>query len=1252
MDRVPKDIRMITSFNCNGIGRDVKRLRVFKWLKKNHKGIIMIQETHCTNKRQRSWNKMMGKQYEGYFANHSSRSCGVLTFVPERLLKHVVDSDADDQGRMLLLTLVINNCKYIIVNIYAPTQDYPVEQTEFVKSLDEKLKKHDDAVIIIGGDFNMTLNPIKDRYNCKDPTPTDPTKKLLSLMDKYNLSDIWRCRNPNLCRYTWRRTRPKLQQSRLDFFLISKQFEYNIDSCDIEPGMESDHNLVNIMCKDRKTQKRGKGYWKLNSSLLNDATYVFMIYNLLEKNCDPVDNEDPKLTWDTLKMKIRRETINYSIRKAKLQKKERKKLKEQLSKLETEISAPNVSRDTVDLYNVTKSEWEMNEKELTRGAILRSKAQWVEEGETNSRFFLNLEKYNQELKTIITMQDEDGTILEDPDKIMNHITNFYKGLYAPGNTNKSNIENIHYEDLLTDFVSNTKMSQEDMLSLESDITEKEIYQAISSMPGNKSPGSDGITVEFYKKFWNQIKNPLSRCFRHIFESGELSIDQKTGIINLIPKADKDLLKIKNWRPISLLNVDYKILTKILATRLKPILPNIIHTDQCGYVLDRLIGENIRIVDDLISYCEKEEIGGLLIFLDFEKAFDSLDWNFIKHTLLEFGTGPKFRKWIDILYNDINSSVSNNGYLSESFKLKRGIRQGCPISAYIFIMCAELLAQKIRQSSICQGINISDTEFKLLQFADDTVLIVNNVDSLRAGLNIVKDFSVISGLRINRSKTEIFNLGTEDVYINNLLKRIGLKISEEPIRYLGIWFTKDKILKEYKNYRHKIEKIENLLKIWKQRDLSLKGKITVLKSLAVSQLIFPLTMLVASEEVVKEVENLLYNFLWNGKPDRISRSTMIRDISEGGLKMIDVKSMISALNISWLDKFYIKDGKKWKVIPNLCCHPLSVEEFAMCSYKKDYIPKELPPFYKQCLLSLDKCKEFDKDNTDDILNQGIWFNKNITVGGKPLYYPTWWNGGIKILGDIVDHNGELLQPDVLEAKYNIDMSNFLEYFSLRAAIPGYWKMILKCQGSKLIDRYEMPIINVAGHKKLLKHVSTNNIYWRLVHQAATKKEDRPKAFTFWEELDFMNENTRKKILYIPFIVTSETKIQSLQFKIFHNTYITREKLFKWQKKNSPLCTHCGELDTLTHHFAYCEKIVCFWNSLSNWWHIMCPECDQLSDRDILLGSPYRKCHFLQFNYIILAAKWYIYRQNYNGEPYSFFHFLPELKKKILMANNFG
>jgi exonuclease III len=1235
MDRSGLLAGSVTSLNCNGLGGKKKRLEVYKWLKRNHKGIILLQESHCTPKRETSWGKTFGRQYTSYYSNGSSRSCGVITFLPERLGKYVKDQDRDTEGRCLIISLEIKTVKYAIINIYAPNQDSPAAQMEFLDFLDSKLEKYKDHTILMGGDFNMVLNPTLDRYKCKDTTPTKPEMNLIKLISNHNLSDIWRTRNPTTIKYTWRRDRPSLQQSRIDLIFVSNAYQYNIDSTNIETGYESDHCIVKIILKDVTRQQRGNGYWKFNTGLLGDQSYIALIENLLEK-LEGENNKDecPRLTWDTLKMILRRETISYSKRKAKHRRKERKKLVKDLEELEEKITDPHVSQDILDLYKSKMEEWKQFEREATRGAILRSKSQWVEQGEKSSKFFLNLEKHNQELKAITKLQ-YGADNFDHPDDILSHILDFYKNLYAPV-ANESESDKTIYNDNLLNFQSDKKISTEDSDYLDGVITERELYEAVMSMPNDKSPGTDGLSAEFYKRFWKHLKKPLIKCFRTVYEKEELSIDQKTGIISLIPKAEKDPLQIKNWRPITILNVDYKILTKALAFRLKPVLPKIIHQDQCGFVMDRLIGENIRIVDDLIKYCDKEGIEGLLVFLDFEKAFDSLDWRFIQHSLREFGFGPNFMKWIKILYNNIVSMVSNNGNLSETFLLKRGIRQGCPISPYIFIICAELLSQKIRESQISKGLLINNHEFKILQFADDTVLIMNDTDSLRAALKIVKEFSSISGLRINRSKTEIYNLGKTDQ--NPELKKIGLKISESPIRYLGIWFSKDKHTKEYKNFRHKLEKNRKPIKV------SLKGKITVLKSLAISQLVFPLSMLSAPEEVIHEAEVLMYDFLWDGKPERIKRNTVIRNISEGGLKMIDIRSMIDALKISWITKFYDKDDKKWKVIPNLLVGKLSIEEFATCSYNSKMIPKTLPIFYIECLESLLKCRAFDSHNKDDLLNETLWMNKNITVGGKPLFYKLWYDKGIKIIGDIVDHKGELLQPDILEAKYDLNLTNFLEYYSLRQAIPGFWKLTLKDGSSNLSERYSMPNIMDGMVKKPLKIVSTNKIYWRLV---TLKTSKRITSLHYWEEQSFINNSNMSKYFRIPFVVTSETKMQSMQYKIFHNQYITRERLFQWKRKDEPYCLDCGEKDSLIHHFAHCQIMTRFWNSFANWWHIMCPTCDPINDIDITIGRINGNCHFTQLNYVLISARWYIYRQKYREESCFFLEFLSELKNKLVI-----
>ena len=223
------------------------------------------------------------------------------------------------------------------------------------------------------------------------------------------------------------------------------------------------------------------------------------------------------------------------------------------------------------------------------------------------------------------------------------------------------------------------------------------------MENNKSPGEDGYPAEFYKVFWIDIKTILVKSYKYAYESGGLSISQRRGIISLIPKKEKDPLMLKNWRPLSLLNVDYKMLAKTIASRIKSSLNHIVHENQTGYIKNRYIGQNIATINDIIHYTETENIPALLIAVDFEKAFDCLDWTFLQSCLIRFGFPDFILNWVTILYADIQSCVINNGTLSEYFSIERGVRQGCPLSPYLFIIAVEMLAIAIRENTNIKGI---------------------------------------------------------------------------------------------------------------------------------------------------------------------------------------------------------------------------------------------------------------------------------------------------------------------------------------------------------------------------------------------------------------------------------------------------------------------------------------------------------------------------------------------------------------------
>ena len=352
----------------------------------------------------------------------------------------------------------------------------------------------------------------------------------------------------------------------------------------------------------------------------------------------------------------------------------------------------------------------------TIGAILRSKVRWFEHGERNTKYFLNLEKRNFCQKSVTKLKLKDDTYSYDQLDILQEEKQFYESLYTSKNVDAEKF--AHSPFFKPDNI--TPLSQEDKLALENPISPNECLNALKEFTNNKTPGTDGFTSEFYKFFWPELCPEMIASFNYAFHSGTLSISQKRGIISLIPKKDKDTSLLENLRPISLLNVGYKILTKVIAKRLEKLLPKIINPNQTGYVKGRYIGENVRLIQDIMFYTKRLNSPGIAIFLNFRKAFDSIEWEYLKAALEAFNFGPNLLNCIDVLYNKASSSVINNGHSSSFFRLQHGVRQGCPLSGLLFIIGIELFARALKNDQSIKGINAETKEIKITQYTDDTM----------------------------------------------------------------------------------------------------------------------------------------------------------------------------------------------------------------------------------------------------------------------------------------------------------------------------------------------------------------------------------------------------------------------------------------------------------------------------------------------------------------------------------------------------
>ena len=309
--------------------------------------------------------------------------------------------------------------------------------------------------------------------------------------------------------------------------------------------------------------------------------------------------------------------------------------------------------------------------------------------------------------------------MTNEDEILKKIETFYKQLYN-SRLDKNDLFYLFVQSLKT-----PKLQDQQRNELEGEITLVECKVVLRTLSSRKSPGEDGFTWEFYNCFFDLLGQDLVNCFNEAYVKGEMSISQQRGVISLLPKEDANLLKRANWRPITLLNVYYKIASKVIATRFEKVLDLLISHDQTGLLKGRYVGQNIRLVNDVVNQTKIQNIPGILVQLDFCKAFDTIEWSFIKRSLALFNFGDSIQQWVSTFYNNSEPAVLNDGFCTNFFKLLRGVRQSCPLSPYLFIVGAEILACKIRQDKTIKGITVFEKELKLIQFADDTTLLCND-----------------------------------------------------------------------------------------------------------------------------------------------------------------------------------------------------------------------------------------------------------------------------------------------------------------------------------------------------------------------------------------------------------------------------------------------------------------------------------------------------------------------------------------------
>ena len=680
-ESMEKNLTCVT-LNVRGLRDKEKRRKLFYWLQRNNYDIICLQETYCTEEFLPNFNRdWKGAAFHSLSTSEHSKGCCIL--LSHKIKHDIISKQNTNDGRAVLLNVDINDKLYTLVCAYAPNA--LKQRIEFFRNLNSWIQKYclSEDYMIIGGDFNCCESQADKTTALKENT-----KYFVDFKNRLEISDTWRQTHPNKSHYTYHKPGNCKYGSRIDYILSSKNLSMKIYSSEIYPAPISDHDAVITVFKGEKRPK-GKGYWKLNTSILQEENYKDGIKTLIDDTKKEY-TEDKQVLWEIIKIRVKEFSIKYcTLHKRKMSDLLRN-LELNLKYIKETISQGKQDPKILEQKFAIEKEIESILTYQAKGAQIRSRAKWVDEGERSSSYFLRLEKHHQIGNAIQELYDTDGSIVTNDMDILNVSKTFYESLYSSENPRIKDIE-----DFIEDTIVENTLNENDKLMCEGEVTQDECFKAIKLMKTNKSPGLDGIPVEFYREFWNEIQAPLIDSFNESFKNGFLPSSQRQAVISLIYKS-KDKRDIQNYRPISLTNIDYKILALSLSLRLQEVAHKVINTDQTGFIKNRYIGCNVRLVKDIIEFAEKYDKEGAMLFLDFKKAFDSLEWDFLFQTLKKFNFGDEFIHWVRVLYHNPTAKIKNNNFLSDEFRLARGVRQGCPLSALLFTIAVEIMSCRIRQ----------------------------------------------------------------------------------------------------------------------------------------------------------------------------------------------------------------------------------------------------------------------------------------------------------------------------------------------------------------------------------------------------------------------------------------------------------------------------------------------------------------------------------------------------------------------------
>ena len=1114
------------------------------------------------------------------------------------------------------------------MGIYAPAQLR--ERTKFFSDITSTIQASKAKPDIMAGDFN-TVTRVVDRESSskKHQNLDDSFPNLWELVSTLQMKDSNTILNKGFIPTHSMPTAKGLSKSRIDQIYLKIEKIPSLKTTETVPT-SSDHSLVTIEIKVKGLPST-KPRWRINE------TELPVVKALIKKK---IKASNINLTeWTKIKMEvgqlIKSSRIKQAKKKTSVFNKLCRKLQKQLNKPLTEERISKITSLRVAISSTIQT---MSDTQLRRAKIrLR-----IIDHQQGKEFYRQLKKPQVNIP-ISRLRKDDNTLTETEKETFQEGLKFNQKLFDKEKTNP--IRTNEVLQCLKKEYNNKQYTKEENELLRKPITTEEIRRNLKQMGKNKSPGPDGFPIEVYKGEDDTIET-LRLIFNEILLTKVTNKEFIKGQIILLYKKN-DPKELKNYRPISLLDSDYKLFTKILSSRLSQIMSTKINKDQHAFLKGRNIEDNIMEIQLLIELSKRFKLPGYLVFLDQEKAYDRVDHGFLFKVLETMGMDKENIDIIKSLYEDAESSLIINGAIAGNIHCKRGIRQGDALSCILYICTMEALHAYIKHDKTILPIHKEEDMLKYMItipktkiYVDDTVACVKTKQCIANLTNRLQLYQEASNAKNNTEKTEIIPIGPNAnlTHPDTLLQMKILK-KGQPARHLGCPVGND--LKQKDIERILTDKIIKSLNDYNFKYKPARQKATIMRSMITSKLWYTTNFIPISVKQIKTWQSMIQASIWCNNGMRVGKDICTQQLKNGGLNSPDINSIIKIQHIKWIERYHNCEKQQWVKYLKLLMQTKSTTKTPKIFIQNTFIQVvstqgRLPTYWREISKTWSKLNGSIDMKSDTLafpqnLNQlpiifdksTIPKNKNFTDGLKILnnkdhtiikYLTTskrkWKEIELPPEDKITfkRHWIEMDTPLVGNSSKKLKLSN--EEYTLKWSYDQFQSKIQRSI-SNIQENNLPPMVLTIPNFSTCLHVNINgkqiklegSNHLRTIYREITKKEIIKPV-----KLGKTKLNTLQQVSKLLYDHVKTPKLSQFIWRYVIDRVPTKNRYGKGKPDNENLCACKQEVETKEHLFSKCTLAVQAWKQTMNMWN----QINELKHNHNLDHKQIMNCFFIKKN----------------------------------------